>query len=177
MKVRDASQQTKGVSVRRKLAKVLAIVLTALAVGPVLAQEGQMGDPEPDDPVGMDGMPMGPGTMQGGMMQMMQMMSHCISAMEQMHGDHEGAGEMNGIGPVMPGMMGGQETANLTPATVEALARAFVRGQAGDDAAPVEIVGVTVEDGSFLVEYRQGDSQGRVLVDTETGEVTEADDR
>ena len=166
--------------------KGMAIALTVLAVSPALAQEGQMGDPEQDDPAAMDGMPMEQGMMQdgmmqggmmqGGMMQMMQMMSHCTSAMEQMHGEHEGMGEMDGMGGMgMPGMMGGNETAGFDSATAEALARAFVRGQAGDDAAPVEIVGVTVEDGNFLVEYRQGNSQGTVLVNAETGEVTEVD--
>ena len=183
MKASDASKRTKGVSVKtkgvsvkRKLAKGIAIALTVLAVSPALAQEGQMGDPEPDDAAGMDGMPMGQGMMQDGMM---QMMSHCASAMEQMHGGrhgHEGMGEMNGMrGMGMPGMMGGNETVGFEADTAEALARAFVRGRSGDDAATVEIVGVTVADGNFLVEYRQGDSQGTVLVNAETGEVTEVD--
>ena len=165
---------------KRTLAKGMAIVLTVLAVSLTLAQGGQMGDPEPDDPAGMYGMPMGQGMMQdgmmqGGMMQMMQMMSHCASAMEQMHGEHQGMGEMNGMGGMgMPGMMGGNEADRFSATTAEALARAFVRGQSGDDTAPVEIVGVTVEEGNLLVEYRQGNSQGTVLVNAETGEVTEA---
>ena len=168
---------------KRKIGQTLAIALTVLAVSPALAQDGPVEDPEPEGPAGMNGMQMGqdmmPGEMmQGGMMQMMQMMSHCTNAMEQMHGDHEGMGEMNGMGGMgMPGMMEGNQAASgFDAATAEALARAFVSGQAPDNAEPVEIVGVTVDDGSFVVDYRQGSTQGRVLVDAETGEVTEADE-
>lgn len=177
---------------KRKIGQTLAIALTVLAVSPALAQDGPMDDPE--GPTGMDGMQMGQGTMQddmmqdemmqggmmqGGMMQMMQMMSHCMSMMEQMHGDNEGMGEMNGMnGMGMPGMMESNRPASgFDAATAEALARAFVRGQAPDNAEPVEVVGVTVEGNNFLVEYRQGNSQGTLLVDSETGEVTDAEDR
>lgn len=167
----------------RKIGQTLAVALTVLAVSPALAQEAPMDDPEQEGPGGMNGMQMGQdmmpgGMMQGGMMQMMQMMSYCTSAMKQMHGDHDGVGEMNGMGGMgMPGMMKGDQVAGgFDAVTAEALAKAFVSGQAPDNAEPVEIVGVTVDDGSFVVDYRQGSIQGTVLVDIETGEVTEAGD-
>ncbi|MEX2541398.1 MAG: hypothetical protein WD314_06300 [Trueperaceae bacterium] len=144
-----------------------------------------MDDPEPEAPAGMNGMPMGQGSMQGAMgghQGMMQMMMHCMSLMERMHAeegphDHEGMG-MNGMGGMgTPGMMVGDRPPGAFDArTIEALARAFVVGRSGDEVTPVEIVGVTVDDGNVKVEYRQGNAQGTVLVDGVTGEVTEADD-
>lgn len=168
---------------KRRVKQVAAIALTVVAVSPGLAQEAPMDTPESEDSAAMDGMQMGQGMMQGGMDRhqgMMQMMMHCMSMMEQMHGEgaheHEGMGGMNGMG--MPGMMEGDQSASgFDVTTAEALARAFVRGQGGDDVGPVEIVGVTVDDATYVVEYRRGNTQGTVVVDAETGEVTEADDR
>lgn len=145
-----------------------------------------MDAPEQEAPADMNGMQMGQDMMQGGVEQhqgMMQMMMQCMGMMEQMHGEDgtrgEGMGGMNSMGGMgmMPGMMGDQAASPFDEATAEALARAFVVGQQGNDAAPVEIVDVALDGGNYVVEYQQDGAEGTVLVNAETGDVTEADNR
>lgn len=186
----------------RTIVRISAAALAVLVVSPGLAHDA--GEEPQSEAPGGHGMQMGQGMMQGGMGeqqgmqgsmgqhqgmmgggmgQMMQMMSHCAGMMEEMHGEsgehdmggQEGSGGAHGM-PMMPGTMEDPQAAGGDDsATAEALARAFVSGRAGVEAGQVEIVGVRAEDGSYLVEYRHGSSTGTVLVDAESGAVSEVE--
>jgi hypothetical protein len=76
--------------------------LAALAITPVLAQEAP--DQPSHDFAQEHAVPMTPGMMgsSGGMMHMMEMMSHCISVMENMHFDAHGEMGMGHDGQMVP---------------------------------------------------------------------------
>ena len=160
---------------KRILGKITMILVTSLlTLG--LAQETA--------PQGSGGMTMGQSGMSGGtgqgmmgeqqgMMSMMQMMNTCADMMRNMT-QMMGGEQMGGMG-----MMGGQTdmnqmdmsagTARFNQAAAEALAQAFLSGAAPD--AEVTLQKVTLTNGSYTVQYRQGDASGTLAVDAATGEV------
>lgn len=107
--------------------------------------------PDMMDPGAMD--PMMPS-----MMGMHEMMRQCLAMMGgRMPGMKGQMGTMRG----MPPMMGRSDDAGF----VEALARAFLAGQ-GAEAEIVQVKNV------YRVTYRDGDTEGVLLIDADTGEVT-----
>ena len=76
---------------------------------------------------------------------------------------HPGFGAMGGFA--------GHGVANgMSPATAEALARAFLAGR-GESGSVVEVAGPRV---TYEVSYQAGDRTGVLLIDAQTGEVSEA---
>jgi hypothetical protein len=158
-------------------------VMATLAMTPVLAQEA----PEQlsDTPAQEQAMPMAPGMMgsSGDIIQMMEMMNRCASAIENMHsGVHDEMG-MGHVGQTMPGMMdggimdgrmmGGQgmqgsEDVRFDQAAADGLARAYLAGRSPE---PVEIQRITLDAGVYTVAYSQGGEEGTLTVDAASGEV------
>ena len=159
---------------------VLALLIAAPI--PVLAQ-GDGGTDAPRAPEGMNGMMGGEGMngmMDGGMMPMMNMMTRCASMMEGMDMDgmmRGGLGDHMGPGSTPQGMMQRTEDAAYDAATAEALARAYLHGQAPESAQDIEILGATLDAGRYVVTYRRAGDEDAVLVDAATGAIVPEDPR
>jgi uncharacterized protein (DUF305 family) len=107
----------------------------------------------------------------------MQTMSGWLADWFGVSGMMGGQGMMGGFSGMMHrgfGGMGGfagHGVANgMSPATAEALARAFLAGR-GDGGSVVEVAGPRV---TYAVSYQAGDRTGVLLIDAQTGEVSEA---
>jgi hypothetical protein len=158
----------------------VAVAVTVMAVAPVLAQEeSQQPSEVPFQRTTMSEM-MDSADGHAGMMQMMEVMNHCMSMMETMPGSGEhghggmGMGHEGQMTPgMMPEMMGGQategeESVEFGRRAAESIARAFLAGRSPD---AIEIREITLEAGVYTVAYRQGDDEGELAVDAATGEV------
>lgn len=164
-----------------RIGRRLAVALTFLAVIPALAQEDRS-QVEGTHEAHMGGLQMGQS-----ITPMMQMMKHCAEhgseMMQEMPGaeHHEGQGGMNGMDEPamhMPGMAerNHEHKGGFDASMAEGLARAFLAGQAGATGGVLEIVQLVPYEGQYVVEYRLDGETGRLQVDAQTGEVSEADD-
>jgi uncharacterized protein (DUF305 family) len=134
--------------------------------------------------MGGHGMMHGPGMMRGhgmphdpaagfrGHHGMHPMMPACMQMMMGQMGQIEPMGQMGPMGPMaerMP-MMGdaGVGVGGIGEAGIEALARAFLAGRGAD----AEIVDVEAPRNVYRITYRDGELEGVLLVDADTGEVT-----
>ncbi len=100
-----------------------------------------------------------------------------VSGMQGMPGMMGGQGMMGGFGGMMHpgfagmgGLAGPAAASGMSPAAAEALARAFLAGR-GDGGSVVEVSGPRV---TYEVTYEDGDRTGILLIDAQTGEVSEA---
>ena len=126
-------------------------------------------------PQNKDGMTMGQGNMNQGMMgdqqdmmAMMQMMQACSNTMQTMQGKQMGmmGGQMN----MKPMNMGTAATsARIDEAAAKALARAFLTGR--DSAAALTLRNVLATEEGYTVGYLQGGTSGKLLVNAATGNV------
>ena len=156
----------------------------------MMGGQGMMGGQAPFGAAGDQGASDAPGTQRGFEVMPGQAgfgMMHGPSGMRggMMHGPggmggemmHPGLGGMGGFSGMMHpgfGAMGrfaGHGVANgMSPATAEALARAFLAGR-GEGGSVVEVAGPRV---TYEVSYQAGDRTGVLLIDAQTGEVSEA---
>ncbi len=104
---------------------------------------------------------------------MMQMMMHCASMMQEMQGEMVSGMRMpNGSNGTMNQQMSMEDNSGLVrydQETAEALARAFLTGRNAE--AEIHELEVETDDDMYTVSYRQGDATGTLTVDATTGEV------
>lgn len=161
---------------KRFTRSTLLALLIAMPIS-ALAQDEPPGQGARGAPGGMSGM-MDGAPMQGDMMPMMDMMMACASMMEGVHGHgttSEGMGDHSEPDSDMRGRMGRPDVFRYDAATAEALARAYLSGQASEAAQDIEFPEVTLDAGIYLVTYRRGSAEGVVRVDAATGIVMPED--
>jgi hypothetical protein len=105
-------------------------------------------------------------------MPMMEQCTHMMSMMQMMGEGLNMMGEPGTEGAMGEGMNVMPDSLRFDTATAEALARAFLSGRSPSSPAPI-LLEVDRADGSYLVSYRQGASEGVLLVDAMTGVVKE----
>ena len=145
---------------------LLSLIIGVLALGWAQETQGSGGMMQGGASGGMSQ------SMMGDNQDMMQMMNTCATMMQNM------AQMMNGE-PGGRGMMGAQmdmgqmnmsaDAPRYDQAAAEALARAFLSGNAPDTESTIQ--NVNAADGTYTVGYRQGDTSGTLTVDATTGEV------
>lgn len=155
---------------KRSTRSTLLALLLAAPV-PVLAQDHGTAADAARAPMGTPGVD-GMNSMMGGMAPMRTMTMECANKMEALRVSMEGGAMRNRMGPapMAHGSMG-QGRIRYDTVTAEALARAYLRGRTPESAQDTEIIDATFDAGRYAVSYRQGNTEGVVLVDATTGVV------